>query len=91
MILGVRITHELCDIVCFLLVIAPLVPHVVHTQHSSQNCCPTKIVDSEICTALILVFQKAKASTLSGLFVAHQIDVHGLAVLRKDGYNITLG
>lgn len=78
---GDRISHQLCNIIFLFLVVLPLVPCVVNSKHATQNSCTTKIINSKICAALILVFQKGKSFALAGFLVADQIDMHWLPIL----------
>lgn len=61
-----------------------LVPTVIHAEHPAQDSRSTQIVHSQIAASLILIFQKGESSALASFFVAREIQVHGIAVLRKD-------
>lgn len=84
------ITHQLRNIIFLFLIVASLVPRMIHAKHPPKNCCTAKIVHCKICAALVLIFEEGKASTLAGFLVANKVDMHGLAVLREDGHNVAL-
>jgi hypothetical protein len=65
-----RIAHQLCDIVVLFLVVAPFVPCMVHSQHTTHDSCTAEIVNCKVCAALVLVFEERKATALAGFLVA---------------------
>lgn len=73
------------------LVIARRVSGVVHAQQSPGHLCAAEIVDSEIRALLVLVLEPPESLGLARLLVAHKLQEHGLAKLRKDGNYIALG
>lgn len=86
-----RIAHQLSDIVSLLFVIAPLVSGMVDTQHPTHDRRTAQIVHGQVGTPLILVFQPGESAALACFLVAREVYVHGLAVLRKNGDDITFG
>ena len=39
------IAHQPSNIVTFLLIISPLIPSMIHTQHSPKDCRPSQIIN----------------------------------------------
>jgi len=66
-----------------------LIPTMIHPQHPAQNRRPAQIVHRQIAAALVLVFQKSEPPALAGFFVAREVQVHGVAVLREEGQDVT--
>lgn len=65
------ITHQLCNVIVLVFIIASLVSRMVDAQHSSKDSCSTEIVHCKIRASLVFVFEKRKASTLASFLVAN--------------------
>lgn len=89
-VVDLSITHEPCDIIPLLFIVASLISSMVHTKHATQYSCASQVVHCEVGTALVLIFQKCEAFALARFFVANQVDMDGLSILRENGHNITL-
>jgi hypothetical protein len=75
----------------FVFIVSLLVSRVVDGEHLPHNGCAAEVVDSEIATPLIFVFQPTKALALSCFLVAHEADPDGLAILREDCDDVSFG
>ena len=85
------ITHQSRNIIPFLLILALLIPRMIHAQHAPKNRSSGEIIHSQIRTALVLILKKRETTALAGFLVPHEIDVHGFAVLREDGHHVAFG
>lgn len=50
------IAHEFRDVVILVLVVSPLVPSMIHSQHAPQHRRSAHIIHCKVGTALVLVF-----------------------------------
>lgn len=91
LLIWLSIPHQARNIITLLLILASLVPHMVYTNHSSQDRRSTQVINSKVRTALVFVLQERKASTLSCFFVADEVHVHWFSELRTDGYHVSFG
>lgn len=72
-------------------VISFLIACVIDCKHFTHDCCAAEIVDGQVATPLILIFEPSKAPALAGLFVAHQTNPDGLAILGENGNDVSFG
>lgn len=84
-------THNSCYIIFLPLILLPLVSRMIDSKDTTHHCCTSQIVNREIRTSLIFVFEKSEPFAFAGIFVAHEVDVDWLAVLGKDSHDITFG
>lgn len=66
------------------LVVAELVPGMIHPHHSAPDGRPAEVVHGQVGAALVLVLEPAEAFRLAGLLVSRQLQPHGLAELGED-------
>jgi hypothetical protein len=61
---------------------------MIHPKHPAQNSRPTQVIHRQITAPLILILQERKPSALAGFFVAREVQMHRISVLREDGEDV---
>jgi hypothetical protein len=64
---------------------------VVDSQQSSEYLAAAEVVHGEITAALVFVLEKAKTFGLARLFIADEVQMCRVAVLREYDTDVTLG